>query len=328
MRAAKAAGKEVCSNCEQKRIAQRRNGAKKLCECLETSTTIEDYFRSQGRPVPIHPGSYGTSPQMGYQGPSIGYGMPPTGYGVPPMGYGMAPVGYGVPPMGYGMPHMGYGMPQMGFGMPPTGYGMPSMGYRMPQMPPAGAQSTPPQTQGKGKREGGFDDEVRDVQKSIKKQQQLKSLRSDLEILAASPETGAHDADWEADRARRETEVQRRDRDRARSVQLGQRQQFTFGPPNPNSMVDYAARSARLEREKKSRMSDEATPAQPERQGDDTEADDGEAAALQTMHERQDHIVDASRPQILAGQGNGMQPEQGRDDSDSDLDTWHDAPED
>ncbi|KAI7197581.1 hypothetical protein KC316_g4064, partial [Hortaea werneckii] len=327
-RAAKAAGKEVCSNCEQKRIAQRRNGATKLCDCQETSTTIDEFFRSQGKPVPIHPGSYGTSPQMGYQGPSMGYGMPPTGYGVPPTGYGVPPMGYGMAPVGYGMPPMGYGMPHMGFGMPPTGYGMPSMGYGTPQMAPAGAQSTPPQTQGKRKREGGFDDEVRDVQKRIKKQQQLKSLRSELERLATSPETGVHDADWEADRARRETEAQRRDRDRARSVQRGQRQQFTFGPPNPNSMVDYAARSARLERENKSRMSDEATPTQRERQADDTEADDdGEAAALQTMHERQDRIVD-SRPQVPVGQGNGMQPEQERDDSDSDLDTWHGALED
>ncbi|KAI6803206.1 hypothetical protein KC360_g660 [Hortaea werneckii] len=277
MRAAKAAGRTMCSNCEQKRRDQEKNGAKKLCECMETPVTIDEYFRSLGKPVPIYPGSYGASPQTGYPGPSMGYQTPPTGYGMPSagfgmpsMGYGMLPMGYGMPQMGYGMPQMGWAMPQMSYGMPPTGHGTPSMGYGMPQMPPA---------------------------------------------------------DREADRARRETGGQRRDRGQAGDVQRGQRQQSTFRTPNPNSMVDYAARSARLERERKSRMSDEATPTmQPERQADDTEADDdGEAAALQTMHERQEHVVDASRPQIPAEQAVGVQPEQERDDSGSDLETWHDA---
>ncbi|KAI7162303.1 hypothetical protein KC349_g2156 [Hortaea werneckii] len=328
MRAAKAAGKEVCSNCEQKRIAQRRNGATKLCDCQETSTTIEEYFQARGKPVPTPPGVYGM-PQMGYQGPPMGYQVPATGYQVPPMGYGMPSFGFGMPSMGYGMPPMGWGMPPMSYGMPSTGYGMLSMGYGTPQMPPAGAQSPPPQTQGKRKRKDDLlDKEIRDVQNRIEKQRRLNSLRSSSQTVARSPEASEHDRDREADRARRETEAQRRDRNRVASVQRGQRQQFTLGPPDPSSMVDYAARRARLERENKSRMSDEATPTQRERQADEAEADDdGKAAALQTMHERQGHIVD-SRPQIPAGQGIGMQPAQERDDSDSDLDTWHDALED
>ncbi|KAI7203157.1 hypothetical protein KC343_g8501 [Hortaea werneckii] len=322
MRAAKAAGMEVCSNCEQKRMAQRRNGAKKLCQCLETPTTIDEYFQARGQPVPFHPGGYGML-QMGYQGPSMGYQ-------VPPMGYGMPSVGFGMPSMAYGMPQMGQAMPQMGYGMPPLGYGMPSMGYGMPQMPPAGAQPTPPQAQGKRKREdNNLGDETRKVQERIEKQRRLNSLRSNFESVTASPEVGEHDGDREANRARRETEAQRQDRDRLASVQRGHRQQSTYQPPNPNSMVDCAARSARLERENKSRMSGEVAATQPERQADDAEThDDGEAAALQTMHERQDYVIGASRPQIPAGQGIEMQPEQERDDSDSELDTWHDAPED
>ncbi|KAI7397445.1 hypothetical protein KC336_g15472 [Hortaea werneckii] len=334
MRAAKAAGRTMCSNCEQKRRDQEKNGAKKLCECMETPVTIDEYFRSLGKPVPIYPGSYGASPQTGYQGPSMGYQTPPTGYGMPSagfgmpsMGYGMLPMGYGMPQMGYGMPQMGWAMPQMSYGMPPTGYGTPSMSYGMPQMPPAGAQSMQPQTQGKRRREDDIGDDIQDAPDRTKRQQQLKSVRSNFGKIAASPEAGTNDADREADRARRETGGQRRDRGQAGDVQRGQRQQSTFRTPNPNSMVDYAARSARLERERKSRMSDEATPTmQPERQADDTEADDdGEAAALQTMHERQEHVVDASRPQIPAEQAVGVQPEQERDDSGSDLETWHDA---
>ncbi|KAI7357678.1 hypothetical protein KC320_g1579 [Hortaea werneckii] len=322
MRAAKAAGMEVCSNCEQKRMAQRRNGAKKLCQCLETPTTIDEFFQARGQPVPSHPGGSGML-QMGYQGPSMGYQLPP-------MGYAMPSVGFGMPSMAYGMPQMGQAMPQMGYGMPPMGYGMPSMGYGMPQMPPAGAQPTPPQAQGKRKREdNNLDDEIRKLQERIEKQRRLNSLRSNFESVTASPEVGEHDGDREVNRARRETEAQRRDRDRLASVQRGHRQQSTYQPPNPNSMVDYVARSARLERENESRVSDEATPTQPERQAAVTEADDdGETAALPTMHERQDHLVDASRPEIPAGLGIGRQPEQARDDSDSDLETWHDAPED
>ncbi|GAB1740701.1 hypothetical protein NU219Hw_g5789t1 [Hortaea werneckii] len=279
MRAARAAGRERCSNCEQKR-----------------------------------------RDQTGYQGPPTGYQAPPTGYGMPSFGFGMPSFGFGMPSMGYGMPPMGWGMPTMGYGMPSMGYGMPSMSYGTPQMPPAGAQFPPSQTQSKRKRENDLlDKEIRDVQNRIEKQRRLNSLRSSSQTVARSPEASELDRDREANRARRETEAQRRDRDRAASEQRGQRQQFTFGPPNPSSMVDYAVRRARLERENKSRTSDEATPTQREQQPDDTQADnDGEAAALQTMHERQDHIV-GSRPQT--------QPEQERDDSDSDLDTWHDAPE-
>ena len=328
MRAARAAGKEFCSNCEQKRMTQRRNGATRLCECMETSSTIEEYFQARGEPVPTPPGVYGR-PQMGNQGPSMGYQAPPTGYSMSSAGFGMPSMGYGIPRMGYGIPPMGYGMPPMGYGMPSMGYGMPSMGYGMPQMPPAGAQPTPPQAQGKRKREdSSLDDKIREVKKRIEKQRRLSSLRSNFERVTASPEVGAHDADQEADLARRETQAQRRDRDRARSVQRGQRQQSTYRPPDPNSMVDYAARSARLERENSSRMSGEVAATQPERQAGATEADDdGEAAALQTVHERQDQTVGASRPQFPAGQGIEMQPEQERDDSDSELDTWHDAPE-
>ncbi|KAI6849016.1 hypothetical protein KC332_g7212 [Hortaea werneckii] len=305
MRAARAAGRQRCSNCEQKRRDQVKNGAKKLCECMETSVTIDEFFRSQGRPVPIHPGSYGASPPTGYSGP---------------------PTGYGMPSMGYGMPSMGWGMPPMGWGM----YGMPSMGYGMPQMPPADEQSKPPQTEVKRKREDNdLDEDIREVQEKIKKKKQLQSLKSELERMDASPDEGTTGREREGNRGRRETEAQRRDRDRLASVQRGHRQQSTHQPPNPNSMVDYVAKSARLERENKSRVSDEATPMQPERQAAVTEADDdGQTAALPTMHERQNHLVDASRPEIPAGLGIERQPEQARDSSDSDLETWHDAPED
>ncbi|KAI7279378.1 hypothetical protein KC345_g5403 [Hortaea werneckii] len=249
--------------------------------------------------------------------------MPSAGFGMPSMGYGMLPMGWGMPPMGYGMPPMGYGMP-------PMGYGMSSMGYGRPQMPSAGAQSTPPQTQGKRKREdNNLDAKIREVQTRIEKQRRLNSLRSNFESVTASPKVGEHDGDREANRARRETEAQTLDRDRLASVQRGHHQQSTYQPPNPNSMVDSVARSARLERENKSRVSDEATPTQPEQQAAVTEADDGgETAALPTMHERQDHLVDASRLEIPAGLGIERQPEQTRDSSDSDSETWHDAPED
>lgn len=259
MRAAFAAGKERCSNCEQKRMTQRRNGATKLCECLETSATIEEYFQARGEPVPFPPGVYGL-PQMGYQEPPTGYQMPPIGYEMPSFGFGMTSIGYWMPPMGWRMPPMGWGMP-------PTGYGMPSMGYGMPQMPPAGAQSTPPPNKRK-EEDDDSDEEIREVKKQIERQRQLKSLRSDLERIAGSPDEDAYRGEREANRGRRESETQNRVWDRSASVQRGRRPQSTYRPPspyrppptygppstpgrpNPNSMVDKAARIARLDREK------------------------------------------------------------------------------